>query len=514
MRNQPKNRSVADHAIKLDSLSKTYRLYSSQTDQLIEVLGLRRLGLKPRKEPKLFSALRNVSLEVPTGGRVGIVGRNGAGKTTLLKLICGNFAPTSGSISVNGTVQALLVAGNGFNPEYGGRENVEASLQYNGLSRSDYDEAIADIEEFCELGDFFEQPFKTYSAGMQARLMFAAATAVKPDVLIVDEVLGAGDAYFIAKSKRRVEAMVNNGCSMLLVSHSMPQVLELCEKAIWMDAGEVRMEGDSFDVVKAYEAYLHGTITSHSLPSSAASNSTASPHAEENTDTEHSDQLDLSESSSELNAASAHASGLSEEHLGALPDAVFETLQEPRFWPNAAPIALPSVKPPRDFKFVARGGITQWESVEGLKLIGATIVAEGGETNQLISMRPAKVVFTVQAERSDTFDCRYGVVLYDHLGRCKLDGLSGCDTFTIKKGEVRMIEMVLNPLQLGPDEYTMSLSVHAYDRLEVFNGTPRYDLLSRSFDLTVTLPDSLRPIEAEFYHSAQWNFDGAADGTR
>ena len=163
-----------NNAIRLVNVGKTYKLHGSQRDQLIDVLGLRRFGLKPRIEPKEFVALDQINLEVHRGQRIGIVGRNGAGKTTLLKLLCGNFAPTNGNVEVNGEVQALMNVGLGFHPEYTGRENVEASLQYNGLDTSEYEAAMDSIIDFCELGEFFDQPFKTYSLGMQARLMFAS----------------------------------------------------------------------------------------------------------------------------------------------------------------------------------------------------------------------------------------------------------------------------------------------------------------------------------------------------
>jgi len=206
-------------------------------------------------------ALKDITLKVKKGQRVGIIGANGAGKTTLLKLLCGNIVPTSGDVSVSGEIQALMGMGTGFHPEYTGRENAEASLQYNGLSSENYQTALEGVIEFSELGVFLDQPFKTYSLGMQARLMFATATAIKPEILIVDEVLGAGDAYFVAKSKIRVDELVNSGCTMLLVSHSMAQILELCTDVLWMEKGTVRMFGNAFDVVKAYEEFVYGSTS-------------------------------------------------------------------------------------------------------------------------------------------------------------------------------------------------------------------------------------------------------------
>lgn len=503
-------------AISLQNVNKTYKLYSRQSDQLKEVLGLSRIGIKPRTPAKEFVALQDVSLTVPQGGRIGVVGRNGAGKTTLLKLICGNFAPTSGNISVNGDVQALLLAGHGFHPDYTGRDNVQASLQYNGLKSDQYEEAILSIEEFCELGDFFDQPFKTYSSGMQARLMFAAATAVQPDILIVDEVLGAGDAYFIAKSKRRVEALVAQGCSMLLVSHAMSQILELCTEAIWLDNGAIRMQGDSFEVVKAYEEFMHGSIqvAVGALPSSDPESETK-PEAEQSCPQESTDGQ--TEGATAVPSKGPESSSTHEEsETPVQADAVegipqntnsaniFASLQEPRFWPNTEQVILPTINPPNDFRFTARGGISRWDRMPGFKITGFTIVTESGESNQLACMKPARFVFTVESEKDGEFDCRYAIVLHDHMGRCKADILSSKDSFSTKVGERRAVEMLMNPVQLGPGEYTISVSVHAYDHLEVFNATPRYDLLSRSFEVTVHLPDSLRPIESEYYHSAQW----------
>src|SRR5262249_34438685 len=147
-------------AIKLNSVSKSYKLYASQGDQLIDILGLQRLGLRTRQEAKEFAALTDITLDVPRGHRIGIIGRNGAGKTTLLKLICGNFAPTQGSIEVNGEVQALMNTGLGFHPDQTGRQNAEVSLQYSGLRKDQYAEALEGIIEFCELNEFFDQPFR------------------------------------------------------------------------------------------------------------------------------------------------------------------------------------------------------------------------------------------------------------------------------------------------------------------------------------------------------------------
>jgi len=187
-------------AVVLDGVAKIYRLYDSPSEQALDVFGLSRLRFwrKPKYHDR--AALENVSLMVRRGERVGIIGRNGAGKTTLLKLITGNFSPTRGTVVVNGSVQALINIGLGCHPEFTGYENIRASLVYNGLAEAELDAAIADIVDFVELDEYLHQPIKTYSLGMQSRLYFATATAIRPDILIIDEVLGAGDAYFSAKS--------------------------------------------------------------------------------------------------------------------------------------------------------------------------------------------------------------------------------------------------------------------------------------------------------------------------
>jgi lipopolysaccharide transport system ATP-binding protein len=242
--------------VRLTGVGKMYKLFSSRTDNLLDALGFARLVPFHRVEHREFWALRGIDLELGAARRVGIIGRNGAGKSTLLKLITGNLAPTEGAVEVNGQVQALLDAGAGFHPEFTGYENIRAALIYQGLTEGEIAEAEADIAEFTELGQFLGQPFKTYSAGMQARLAFATATVLKPEILIIDEILGAGDAYFIGKSTERMYQLVESGASILLVSHAMSQITQMCETAIWLDRGQIVMSGDSLEVVKSYEQYI------------------------------------------------------------------------------------------------------------------------------------------------------------------------------------------------------------------------------------------------------------------
>lgn len=476
-------------AIRLQNVSKIYKLHGSQSDQLIDVLGLQRFGIKTKTPSKEFAALTDISLDVPRGHRIGIVGRNGAGKTTLLKLICGNFAPTSGEVEVNGTVQALMNIGLGFHPEYTGRENVEASLQYNGLARDEYQKAMEGIIDFCELDDFLDQPFKTYSLGMQARLMFAAATAIKPDILIVDEVLGAGDAYFVAKSKIRVQRMIEAGCTMLLVSHSMQQVLELCDEAVWIEHGSIKMRGEALIVVKAYEESLNGRMKS--IVSSVVEKSTVVPES------------NPAELTDDVREAPLGTPAKSRLHL---PQE--RQLQIPNFLPHQMVCDFPpySHADINGYRHVARGGISRWDSEAGVKVSGFCIQTERGFENRLRALRPAKFILFLTAEVSRKFSCMYGIVLNDSLGNVAVRIWSPPDNFELEEGESKAVEMLLNPVQIGPGEYTIGVSVLEATQIEFLNTTPRYDLLGRSFECTVEMDETLGGASASFIHTAEWIF--------
>jgi lipopolysaccharide transport system ATP-binding protein len=234
-----------------------YKIYPRRLDVALDATGLIHLFPWRKAKGREFWALRNINLVIGKGERLGIIGRNGAGKSTLLKLLTGNLAPTEGQINVNGTVQALLTSGGGFHPEFTGYENIRSSLVYQGLEPEQIENAVKEIAEFTELGDFLNQPFKLYSAGMQARLSFATATVLNPDILIVDEILGAGDAYFFGKSIERMKSLVMSGATVLIVSHAMDQISRFCEKAIWVDRGKIVHQGSSLDTIAAYEEYIH-----------------------------------------------------------------------------------------------------------------------------------------------------------------------------------------------------------------------------------------------------------------
>lgn len=246
---------MSEPVVRFSGVGKMYKVFPTRTDNLLDALGVARVfGRQDRYRE--FWALRGVDFELGAGERLGIIGRNGAGKSTLLKLVTGNFPQTEGEITVRGDVQAVLEIGGGLHPEFTGRENIHAALGYMGLSARQINEAEEEIADFTELGRFLEQPFKTYSQGMQARLSFAIATTVRPEILIVDEILGAGDAYFFTRSTARMRELIEGGASVLLVSHGLDQIVRFCDEAIWLDRGRVVMRGPSIEIVKAYEKFI------------------------------------------------------------------------------------------------------------------------------------------------------------------------------------------------------------------------------------------------------------------
>ncbi|MEP2705269.1 MAG: ABC transporter ATP-binding protein [Roseibium sp.] len=242
--------------IEVANVSKVFELYDNHSSRTLSALNLGWLVGKGRVKPSgTKTALLDISLKVKVGEKVGIIGRNGSGKTTLLRLIIDQIAPSSGQIIKNGSVQAMMQTGFGFNEELTGYQNVSNSLLYNGLTDNQRSDALDDVIDFVELGEFINYPLKTYSLGMAARLEFATATAIHPDVLVVDEVLGAGDGYFARKSADRIRHLIDN-CTLLLVSHSMQQIEEYCDRVIWLDNGILRADGPASDIVLEYEKYM------------------------------------------------------------------------------------------------------------------------------------------------------------------------------------------------------------------------------------------------------------------
>lgn len=256
-------------AIALDDVSKTFYLYHRPLDRLL----LQFNHLRGLARYDTIEGVRPLTLNIAKGEVVGLVGRNGAGKSTLLQLVCQTLAPSSGTVTINGKVAALLELGSGFNPEFTGRENVYMSASIAGLGRTEVDERFAEIHAFSGIGDFIDQPVKTYSSGMYIRLAFAVATSVSPDILVIDEALSVGDGAFTRKSFDRIMALRDTGATILFCSHSMYQVEALCDRALWVEGGEIVADDAPSLVVPRYEQFLAGSeADTHKVRSSAAEN--------------------------------------------------------------------------------------------------------------------------------------------------------------------------------------------------------------------------------------------------
>ncbi|MDY7010745.1 MAG: ABC transporter ATP-binding protein [Planctomycetota bacterium] len=246
---------MSDIAIRMSGLGKMYRLYRHPADKVADALGINCLLFWRKHYYQEFWALRGLDLTVERGERLAVIGQNGAGKTTLLKILIGNVAPTEGTVDVRRRIQALMELGTGFHPEFTGRRNIWASLSYQGLTGREIKAKEGEIIEFAELEEFIDHPVRTYSAGMYARLAFSVATSVKPDILVIDEVLGAGDAYFVGKCVERMKNLTDEGVTVVFVSHDMASVQRLCNRSIWLRRGRVVAAGDTLDVAKRYLKY-------------------------------------------------------------------------------------------------------------------------------------------------------------------------------------------------------------------------------------------------------------------
>ena len=237
---------MSQTVIDVDHLSLAYKMYGHPSDFLKELV----FG---NVRHDLFWALRDVSLQIREGERVGIVGPNGAGKSTLLKAIAGTISATSGTVTTHGRISSLLSMVPAWNENESGIENIRFNLTLQGVPAKRLDALVEDIADFTELGSFINQPVKTYSTGMGARLSFGIATAVDPEILIIDEVLGTGDGYFAAKAARRMQQFCDRGKALLFVSHSLAAVQQMCDTVIWIQNGSVRMHGAAAQVLTQYE---------------------------------------------------------------------------------------------------------------------------------------------------------------------------------------------------------------------------------------------------------------------
>lgn len=238
-------------AIEIKDVWKKFRIYHEKTYSLKE-----RIIFWGRNKGEDFWALKGINLTIPKGSTVGLLGRNGSGKSTLLKIISRILYPTRGEVKINGRVSTLLELGAGFHPEFTGRENIFLNASILGLTRKEIKERLDDIIAFAELGDFIDNPVRNYSSGMYTRLGFAVAVHVDPEILLIDEVLAVGDLAFQEKCLTRIRELQKRGTTIILVSHSPKQIEDLCDNAVWLDKGEVKMQGPVREVTKAYSEFM------------------------------------------------------------------------------------------------------------------------------------------------------------------------------------------------------------------------------------------------------------------
>ena len=240
---------MEDYAIEVKNVSLEFCLYSENVSSIKEYF-IKKVKREISKDS--FWALKDISFNVKKGEAVGLVGKNGCGKSTMLKTIAGVLTPTMGTVKVNGTVAPMIELGAGFDPELTARENIFLNGTLLGHSRKFMEEHFDEIVDFAELWEFLDVPLKNYSSGMQARIGFAIATMVRPDILIVDEILSVGDFKFQEKCKARMSEMLEAGTTLLLVSHSIEDIRNMCTHAAWIDHGEMKQRGEVMEVTEAY----------------------------------------------------------------------------------------------------------------------------------------------------------------------------------------------------------------------------------------------------------------------
>src|SRR3972149_3589824 len=235
------------NAIEIENLTKIYRLYKSHKDRVKEII-----SLNTKQYHHDFHALNHVSFSIKKGETVGIIGQNGSGKSTLLKIVCGVTRPTSGSVKVNGRISSLLELGAGFHPDFTGRENVFMNGALMGFSKEEMEKRLPEIEAFADIGEFIDQPVKSYSSGMYVRLAFAAAINVDPEILIIDEALSVGDVFFQTKCFAKFKEFKEKGVTILFVTHSLDLITTHCNSAVLIDKGIIIEKGNPRDVIDKY----------------------------------------------------------------------------------------------------------------------------------------------------------------------------------------------------------------------------------------------------------------------
>lgn len=391
--------TASEYDIEVEGISKSYRMFRQPSDRLKQTFTRKKLY-------EDFWALKNISFKVPKGSVVGIVGRNGSGKSTLLQILAGTLAPTEGTYKINGKIAALLELGSGFNPEFTGRENVYLSGSIYGISKAEMDKRIESIEQFADIGEFIDQPVKSYSSGMFARLAFAVNINVDADILIVDEVLSVGDHFFQAKCMSAINQLMQKGATILLVSHSQATIQSLCESAVLFDKGSLIIQGDCDKVMDRYMA------------------------------------ISLSEELANQKKMMADKAQNGEEN----------TLIK-----NGKVFYKSLLQPPFEKRITERFGERQAEFIE------TVLFQYGTETCVLETRNPCKISTWIQVNEDISTSSEIGVVVRTFEG-VDLFALNSFFSSTkippLRKGEVVQIDFEFE-LRLGPGKYSVTLGMRA-----------------------------------------------------
>lgn len=435
----------SDVSVRIEHLSKCYQIYDSPRDRLKQFL-LPRLqsltGRKLRHYFREFWALKDVSLEIRKGETVGIIGRNGSGKSTLLQMICGTLNPSFGEVKTNGRIAALLELGSGFNPEFTGRENVYLNAAILGLSQDEIDARFDEIAAFADIGDFLEQPVKTYSSGMVVRLAFAVQAMIDPDILVVDEALAVGDEFFQRKCFSRIETLRNTGTTILFVSHSGATIVELCDRAVLLDSGDLLTVGPPKRVVTQYQRLLYAPVGKRD----AVRNSIAASREGEAANVE------------KIDVEPGAVSTLAEQDLGEMDQASPEESFDPSFVPSSIVVFEP----------------------RGAQIVEVAITTpKGRQVNGLVRGKSYCFRYDVNFDRTVT-NVRFGMLIKTATGMPLGGGLSAASLFDgiaiVEAGTRYLVEYSFD-CHLNPGVYFLNAGVFGCD------GSPEEVLLHRKADV-------------------------------
>ncbi len=416
----------------MEEVSKYYKLYHSPKDRFREALDPLR-----RRRYQEFFALKNINLEIKKGEILGVVGPNGSGKSTLLKLIAGVIPPSSGRVTVNGAVSAMLELGSGMNPDLSGTDNVYFGGIMLGFSHEEMNARMDEIIAFADIGDFINQPLKTYSSGMKARLSFALAMSIKPDILVVDEVLAVGDDLFKRKCFAKIEELFKAGCTVFFVSHSIPNVNELCTRAILLDKGELILEGPTPLVTRYYHTLLYASPESRKGIRDKIIELNANPGEKEKDESEPDQEQSL------------YLDNRCEGQRN-----ILEVIESPRNTARPAPYLIPNFDPKT----------TKKHEFHDVRISRLQIQTLSGETVNALVMNES-YVFTCKVQFNLDIDKVKFAMLIQNIRGVAVAGFSmqTDDSGPIKKGD-RYLVQVFFKCDLPPMAYFISLSLNQMDQ--------------------------------------------------